>query len=390
MDGTAKHTSIAMLRRWREGGGKLCIFCAGQNGYSAWRIFAHVGIQVDFYIDNDPGKWGRTLHDGVPCRPPADAAQDQTLLCYIAVSPALYPAIERQARGLGIVHLGVLSDIVRDLIEHDRKAFTALLDELPYNGISELFYEFNPNRLLLPDAPALAGRGARGGRIAVYTGIFGGYDQICEPQARPENIDYYFVSDERPQRLKGFQWLDAKAFLPPGLRGGFLRNRYVKTHPHILFPHYGQSIYVDGNIRILGDISNFLGDSKTGISVFMHPWRRCIFFEALQIVNYKRISGSRVAGQMLRYLDEGMPVQYGLAEMGVIAMRHNQEGCMRLMEDWWREISQYGARDQLSFMYCMWKNGYRLQDLTPLGFNIRECGKIEMRGHIRQSTREKP
>jgi len=47
---------------------------------------------------------------------------------------------------------------------------------------------------------------------------------------------------------------------------------------------------------------------------------------------------------------------FGLITGGVILRKHNEQDCIKTMEDWWTEIKYGSKRDQLSFNYCAWKN----------------------------------
>lgn len=160
-------------------------------------------------------------------------------------------------------------------------------------------------------------------------------------------------------------------------------------HPHLFLENYTYSIYIDGNVRIKSDLSNFLSKSRTGISVFMHPMRECIYYEALSIVNFKRVDVEDVCRQMNKYFEEGMPYRYGLAEMPVIVREHMKKECMDVMATWWKEFNSESQRDQLSFMYALWKNKFSLDDLGSLGNNVRNCEEIEFCNHISESRNVK-
>ena len=43
-------------------------------------------------------------------------------------------------------------------------------------------------------------------------------------------------------------------------------------------------------------------------------------------------------------------------QSNVLLRKHNDEGCIKLMNKWWDEIKNGSHRDQLSFNYASWKN----------------------------------
>ncbi len=48
-------------------------------------------------------------------------------------------------------------------------------------------------------------------------------------------------------------------------------NRYYKMHPDVLFEDYNYSIYIDGNIKVIGDLTAYINlISKAGIAVHRH------------------------------------------------------------------------------------------------------------------------
>ena len=73
------------------------------------------------------------------------------------------------------------------------------------------------------------------------------------------------------------------------------------------------------------------------------------------MANYKRVKKYELLTQINRYLNEGFPLHYGMTEMPVIARFHNEPLCKKIMEEWWEEFNHTALRDQLSFMYVMWK-----------------------------------
>lgn len=57
----------------------------------------------------------------------------------------------------------------------------------------------------------------------------------------------------------------------------------------------------------------------------------------------------------------GFPEHYGLGENNILYRRHNEPALVRVMEDWWYFLENYSRRDQLSFVYVLWKNGFDIK-----------------------------
>ncbi len=374
---------LEYLKKWQNTKNKVAIFGAGLFGQYAANILIKCGLVVDCFLDNNPDKWGSTICQDIVCVSPQTLTGNPEYITFICINSEWYDEVEKSAKDNGILKLANFNDVIDDIIVNKTELYMELLHEFGDMSYLEFFYTRNPNNWAgMPDSEMCV----ETERIAVYTGIFGSYDDIYIPKVCPENIDYYFISDECPVNLEPFRWIDAKEVIPKNITSPIKRNRYIKMHPHLLFPQYKYSIYVDGSIEIVEDISSFVHMNNSGISVFMHPKRECIFYEGITIVNFKRVVAADVCKQMGRYLEEGMPIHYGLSEMGVIARTHMKPECIKIMEDWWQEFEKETQRDQLSFMYVMWKNGMKLSDVTSLGCDVRMSSKVILHKHFRDSS----
>lgn len=379
--GIEMYVDIDSLKAWKRSGKKIALYCAGLHGQLFLLVLKLLGIEADFFLDNDKGKWNTKI-DGIACYEPAAWAGREDILVFICVALEHYYEVLESAKQNGIVHIAECSDIFDDLIINYQETYLELIEKFSVIRNANIFYSLSANKYA---AGSDHMQKSVCGRIAVYTGIFGSYDSICRPQVCPADIDYYFVSDERPAIVAPFRWIDAKTVIPGRITSSIKRNRYIKMHPHIIFPDYEYSIYIDGNITITADISGFVHHNKSGISTFMLPWRECIYYEALATVNDRRVVANDVCRQMKKYLDEGMPAHYGLPEMPVIAREHVKPQCIKVMEDWWKEFDAGAQRDQLSFMYAMWKNGLKLTDITSLGADVRKSSYLFKKAHFAKS-----
>ena len=205
----------------------------------------------------------------------------------------------------------------------------------------------------------------------IYSTIFGGYDEPIT-QSLPKNWDWKCFSEENSLSLYSDDNRNAKRF---------------KVLPHRYLKDYEYSIFIDGNMTILGDVDElvdeYLGDSN--IALYDHGQnkldsRNCLYEEAKIILYYGKLNTQRCQGgepgwqcegqctngfpyhhykdnakiienQVNGYYTKGFPPNNGLATTMVILRRHNEKDCIELMENWWTEI-QYGSRrDQLSFNY---------------------------------------
>ena len=217
------------------------------------------------------------------------------------------------------------------------------------------------------------------GRIAVYTSIFGKYDLIQEPIFKPNNIDYFIITDQDVK--SDSMWKTREVKLSEKL-SNTEKNRYVKMHPDLLFPEYDYSIYVDGSIKIISDLTPFVKSiNEYGIAVHKHSQRSCLYEELESAIISYKIS-RKEADQYRAFLEsERMPSQYGLCECGIIARQHNNRTCKKVMEDWWEQFNSYIKRDQISLPYVLYKNNITINQVATLGENIYRNKSIRINEH---------
>lgn len=378
---------LDQIIRQKQDGKKVIIYCAGLHGILFYDVLKICGVSVDFFSDSDSRKWGRDIVDGMTCVSP-DSLKEYDCVGVICVGKPHYNEIYEFICEEKLFEIIEISSVIDELILHHRRLYFEILRSHARKKPADIFYDLYPNK-----KPVETGMMKTDGdkkKTAVYTAVFGGYDAACFPEYQNQDMDYFYVSDIKPEGLpEYYHWVNAGDIIPAGITSPIKRNRYIKMHPHLFLKNYQYSIYLDGNITVKGDLSGFLCGSRTGIGVFMHPMRECVYYEALSIVNFKRVDVEDVCRQMNRYFEEGMPCRYGLAEMSVIVREHMKKECVVVMETWWREFDRESQRDQLSFMYALWKNKFGLDDLASLGENVRQCGQIEFRGHIRESREVK-
>lgn len=185
----------------------------------------------------------------------------------------------------------------------------------------------------------------------IYTCITGNYDYLLA-QPTIEGYDYVCFTDS-PQ--SSTTWT-VKA-IPENIKhlSKVKQQRWVKLHPHKLLPDYDYSIWIDANVKVLGN-PNELIDEAYSVEIPKHPVRNCIYAEKRACLMIKKDKEEIMEPQMERYRAEGYPKNNGLVQTNIMFRKHNDAGCIKLMEDWWAEIEKGSHRDQLSFNYALWKN----------------------------------
>ena len=207
-------------------------------------------------------------------------------------------------------------------------------------------------------------------KIAIYTSIFGGYDDLIDDQYQMDGVDYICFTD---RDLESETWKVIKS--TPIYNDPNRNAKKYKILPHRYLKDYDYSIWIDGNIKVISDIRALCnGDSyKVYDHMQVFDKRNCIYDEAQAILNFGKINSERtpergiknwkdnpklIVDQMNRYISEGYPKNNGLATNPIIVRNHNDSEAIAVMEDWWSEIKYNSKRDQLSFNYIVWKNQF--------------------------------
>ena len=209
-------------------------------------------------------------------------------------------------------------------------------------------------------------------RVAVYTVIFGAYDEIIEPISSPDNVDYYIITDQDVNLVNSaWEKVDISDFIT-GLEGlsNSEKNRYFKMNPFKVFNEYKYSIYIDGNIQVVTDLTEFVNRiGESDIATHQHFCRNCVYDECEAVLVAKKDSAENINRHRQLFVDTHMPKNYGLMECNVIARRHSIR-CEEIMKMWWKEFLEYSKRDQLSLPHVLYENGIKVEDVATLGSNV--------------------
>lgn len=207
-------------------------------------------------------------------------------------------------------------------------------------------------------------------RIAVYTSVFGGYDNLIDEQFQMDGVDYICYTDSD---IKSDVWEIRKS--TPIYNDPNRNAKKYKVLPHRYLQDYDWSVWIDGNIKVISDIRGLCGGESYKLYDHMQVFdkRNCIYDEAHAILNFGKINSERypekgiknwkdnpqlIVKQMNRYISEGYPKQNGLVTTPIMIRNHMNSDTIKHNEDWWSEIKHNSKRDQLSFNYIAWKNKF--------------------------------
>lgn len=194
-------------------------------------------------------------------------------------------------------------------------------------------------------------------KCVIYTCITGYYDRLPLHEHVDFESDYVcFTDNTELLRLKRYGVWQIRPLQFSDLDN--TRNqRWHKTHPHVLFPEYEESIFQDANITMRsGWIFEEIEKRKSDLLIPIHFERDCIYDEMQAVIEAKKDDES-IVKQMENYLrEDNFPFHYGLNETNLIYRRHNKPKIKDINENWWNFIRDYSKRDQLSLSYVLYKH----------------------------------
>ena len=190
----------------------------------------------------------------------------------------------------------------------------------------------------------------------VFTCITGGYEPLDEPEFISEGFDYVCFTDAR--NIKSKTWQIRPIPYELSELSPVKMQRAIKICPHRFLPEYDLSIWVDGSIKLRGDLNEFVKNQcgENYLCIPKHPVRTCIYKEMTTCERMKKDTPENIEPMRRLYLEEGFPKEFGLVQSNIIVRRHNQPECISLMETWLDILVKYSHRDQLSFDYARWKH----------------------------------
>lgn len=220
-------------------------------------------------------------------------------------------------------------------------------------------------------------------KVVVYTCITGGYDALKEPLFKGSNTQYVMYTDN-DNKCDDSKWCFYNIPDIGELDKSHI-NRYIKMHPFELFASdYDFSIYIDGNVQAVSDLSVLpeMLQSEIGFSVHKHRYRDCIYDEE-QVCEWKGKGNTQMMrSQMKRYMEEGFPAHFGLGECTVIVTDLRSPTARKIYDKWWEEYLHSGSyRDQLCLPYVIWKLGIKMDKICTLGNNLYRNKKIRVYSH---------
>jgi len=191
-------------------------------------------------------------------------------------------------------------------------------------------------------------------KLVIYTSLFGDKEKLGDPLINLENnytdLDISFVCFTDSSFHASNSWhirIIEDHFLPSDKF-----SRRVKTMPHIYFPDFKYSLFIDNTVTFkrLPKLIDLSTDKKFLFKSFLHSGRKNLFEELLAVNGLGYDNTEVLLNQKEHYSNFiNLANVAPLTTNTVILREHNHPNVIKLGEIWWEHILNFSKRDQLSF-----------------------------------------
>ncbi|OJF69428.1 hypothetical protein BK026_11880 [Alteromonas sp. V450] len=198
---------------------------------------------------------------------------------------------------------------------------------------------------------------SKGNKRVVYTAIFGGYDDLKEPEYINEHWDYVCFTDNPNLKSSTF----TIKLVKPLFENSTKNARMAKLLSHLFLIGYDYSLWIDGSVKLRGkNIDEHIDTRLTSnyIALHNHVIRNCLYEEEDACSQAQKDTSDILGEQVAYYKKDGMPEEFGLFETAEIARAQHNATVHALNANWWQQLDRFSIRDQISLPYVFWKHGY--------------------------------
>ena len=199
--------------------------------------------------------------------------------------------------------------------------------------------------------------------------MFGRRDFVFPPKCREAGTDYILITDDSRLEVEGWcSWtVDISDW-----GNATMANRYYKFFAQDFFTECDVSLYLDGNLRIVGPLQSVFDEfmaSRACLGLKKHPFRRNVAEEIDQCTRSMKLAEpNRAHAELAYYRQQGFDDSPRLTENNVLLRNHRHSALAPAMELWWHCFSRFETRDQFSLPFVRWRTGVPCH---LFGFDVR-------------------
>lgn len=212
---------------------------------------------------------------------------------------------------------------------------------------------------LLSEARKKTSSCIRTSEVAIISANFGSYDQCCLPEYVIHGVDCFLFQDSNVSHQQvGSNWnvitID-NTYINPRRTAKIFK---ILTHK-LIDKGYKWIVWLDANMAPKKDFELAIKNATSagGNYFFEHNKRKCVYKEIKECIKWGKDSKDTLLALERKYINEGMPRDYGMAHCAFF-IRENSQETNKFFDEWWELIDGSSVRDQTTFPYLMWKNQF--------------------------------
>ena len=197
-------------------------------------------------------------------------------------------------------------------------------------------------------------------RRAVYTALFGGYEDLGEqPIAHETDIPFICFTDDPTLTSDTWQLEVVEPLFPFDM---VRSQRDVKLRGNARTLSFDQTLYIDNSVRLSATPDAILDDwlATDDYAVSLHSYRERVIDEFDEIIALGYDDSSRVQEQLIHYAELYPDALYARPLWNGIICRRNTPPVAAMTALWFDHVLRYSRRDQLSATVAIALSGLKV------------------------------
>jgi len=205
-------------------------------------------------------------------------------------------------------------------------------------------------------------------RRAVFTAVFGGYEELSvQPVAAGSSIPFICFTDDPD--LKSESW-DVRVVEPLFPLDAIRSARAVKIRMPGELEEFDETLWIDNSVQLTQDPNAILDEwlAEDDIAMPRHSYRRNVMAEFDQVGVFGYDDPSRIYEQLIHYSELNPEVLLEAPYWTALVARRRTDEVRAAMSLWMDHVLRYSRRDQLSINYILNSSGLSVRAIEIENF----------------------
>ena len=195
--------------------------------------------------------------------------------------------------------------------------------------------------------------------LIVYTSLIGENEGLnSQPLFNSSNLRHVCLTDDENLTSDDWEIILVDRIIP---QDSYRSQRHFKIRPHIIFPNYKYSLYLDNTVVLRKRTEELINMILNSLFILKDEPFFCLPYhsqfdlisEFNACCNNNLDDQTRIYEQLNHYINTNSRDLKRKAYWGAILLRsHNKEEIVKLSETWFSHVCRYYRRDQLSIIHA--------------------------------------